>query len=167
MDTFSGGMAALLLEHRLDKALKNTELSEMGQKPFSISLFCCCVPLKVPAKSCFLFLVGREKPGIIIHIICPVSDSFAAVTAAAWQQLKVQHLLNGGSGPGNHGYVPSQNRELLRRSLAGLPSGSLRAVKDSHLGRHAVRALCKKFLKTEFWISLKIVPKCKICASKK
>lgn len=96
------------------------------------------------------FLVGREKPGIIIHIICPVSDSFAAVTAAAWQQLKVQHLLNGGSGPGNHSYVPSQNRELLRRSLAVLPSGCLRAVKDSHLGRHTVRHYAKNFLKQNF-----------------
>lgn len=71
---FSEGVAALLLGCWLDEALKNTQLFEMGQKPFSISLpTLCCVPLmNIPAKSAFW--VGGEKPGIIIIIICLVSE---------------------------------------------------------------------------------------------
>lgn len=132
------------------------------KSPFPLPFLCSAA---VRLRWIFLpnLLSGLEWD-MIIHIICPVSDSFAAVTAPAWQQPKIQHLLN--SGPGNWLCSPPKLWDLLRRFTDVLPSGCLGAVKDGHLGSHAGGALSKKLLKTKFWISLRTVLKCKICALK-
>jgi len=81
---------AMLPEHQIGKALENTQLR------VSEELVCQNLP----------FWAGREKLCLIIPSICHISKCFAVAIAAAWQQLRVQHLMEGDPGLATRCYIP-------------------------------------------------------------